>query len=150
MELRVPPPLIALITAALMWSVSALVPFANFVVPARTVFAIACAAIGVSVAATGVLTFKRARTSLDPFRPSKATSLVAAGIFGFTRNPMYLSLLCALTGWAVFLSNAAAFVLLPGFVFYINRFQIVPEEKVLSSLFGTEFAEYTSRVRRWL
>jgi protein-S-isoprenylcysteine O-methyltransferase Ste14 len=33
---------------------------------------------------------------------------------------------------------------------YINRFQIAPEERALTSLFGREFAAYQSRVRRWI
>jgi protein-S-isoprenylcysteine O-methyltransferase Ste14 len=83
-------------------------------------------------------------------RPDQATSLVASGVFAHTRNPMYLGLLFGLTGWAVYRSNAVAFLFLPAFVAYINRFQIVPEERVLTSLFGQEFASYKSRVRRWL
>lgn len=63
---------------------------------------------------------------------------------------MYLGLLLALTGWSVWLSSAAALVFLPLFVWYINRFQIAPEEKVLASLFGKEFADYKRRVRRWV
>jgi protein-S-isoprenylcysteine O-methyltransferase Ste14 len=55
-----------------------------------------------------------------------------------------------LTGWAIFLSNALAYVFLPVFVLYINRFQIAPEERVLTSRFGQDFVAYQSRVRRWL
>jgi protein-S-isoprenylcysteine O-methyltransferase Ste14 len=38
----------------------------------------------------------------------------------------------------------------PVYVLYINEFQIKPEERVLSSLFGPEYAAYKGRVRRWL
>jgi protein-S-isoprenylcysteine O-methyltransferase Ste14 len=55
-----------------------------------------------------------------------------------------------LAGWAVFLANAISFSLLPLFVFYINRFQIGPEERVLSEHFGSEYANYLKSVRRWL
>jgi protein-S-isoprenylcysteine O-methyltransferase Ste14 len=150
MELKVPPPLVALITGALIWLISSTVPAAGFEFPARTVLAMVCAAMGVCVAVSGVLTFRRARTTLNPLKPDKATSLVASGVFSRTRNPMYLGLLLALTGWAIYLSNAVAFLLLPAFVLYINRFQIVPEEKVLASLFGKSFTDYKLRVRRWL
>ena len=67
-----------------------------------------------------------------------------------TRNPMYLGFLLVLLGWAIYLSNVLAFLLLPAFILYMNRFQIYPEEKALASLFGEEFASYKSRVRRWL
>jgi protein-S-isoprenylcysteine O-methyltransferase Ste14 len=149
-ELKIPPPLVALLTAALMRWISRLVPATGFEFPARTVVAIACATIGVLIAVSGALTFRRAGTTVNPLKPEKATSLVASGVFAHTRNPMYLGLLLGLTGWAIYLSNAVAFLFLPAFVAYIHRFQIVPEERVLSSLFGREFADYRSRVRRWL
>jgi protein-S-isoprenylcysteine O-methyltransferase Ste14 len=52
--------------------------------------------------------------------------------------------------WGTFLSNALAFLLLPAFLFYMNRFQIEPEERALAYLFGREFVAYKSRVRKWL
>ena len=63
---------------------------------------------------------------------------------------MYLGLSVTLMGWAVFLSNPLALLAVPLFVLYINRFQINPEERVLSSLFGAEYAAYKEKVRRWL
>ena len=150
MELKVPPPLVALLTGALMWLASRLVPATGFEFPARTEIAIGCAAVGVLIAVSGALTFRRAGTTVNPMKPDKAASLVVSGVFSFTRNPMYLGLLLALTAWGVYLSNAVAFLFLPAFVAYINRFQIVPEERALASLFGQQFADYKSRVRRWL
>ena len=92
----------------------------------------------------------RARTTINPVKPSSASSLVITGIYRLTRNPMYLGSLFILLGWAVFLANVLAFLLLPGFVLYINRFQIIPEETALSGIFGSEFATYKANVRRWL
>ena len=63
---------------------------------------------------------------------------------------MYLGLSVALFAWAVFLSNPLALLFLPVFVTYINRFQIIPEERVLAELFGTEYSTYKQSVRRWL
>ena len=63
---------------------------------------------------------------------------------------MYLGLLLALFAWAVLLSNPLALLLLSVYVVYINRFQIIPEERVLASLFGTEYSAYKESVRRWL
>jgi protein-S-isoprenylcysteine O-methyltransferase Ste14 len=75
---------------------------------------------------------------------------VSGGIYRFTRNPMYLGRLLQLAGWAVFLSNALAALLLPVYVLYINRFQVQPEERALLERFGSEYAAYQQRVRRWL
>jgi len=55
-----------------------------------------------------------------------------------------------LLAWAIFLSSAWALVGPVAFVLYINRFQIKPEERALAAMFGTEYAEYKGRVRRWL
>jgi protein-S-isoprenylcysteine O-methyltransferase Ste14 len=63
---------------------------------------------------------------------------------------MYLGFLFVLVGWAVFLSNALAFIFLPVFISYMNRFQIEPEENALAGKFGQELVDYKSRVRRWL
>ena len=83
-------------------------------------------------------------------RSDSTSSLVVSGTYKYTRNPMYLGFVLVLLGWAAFLSNLAALALLPAFVVYINRFQIVPEERVLASLFPHEYPAYQAKVRRWV
>ncbi|MBZ5676897.1 MAG: isoprenylcysteine carboxylmethyltransferase family protein [Acidobacteriia bacterium] len=150
LELKVPPPAIALATAALMWLASRYAPGLAFVFSAGDLLAGGLAAIGLIVAILGVVTFRRARTTLNPTKPEASSSLVSWGIYKITRNPMYLGLLLVLTAWAIFLSNWLTFLFLPVFVVYISRFQIVPEEQALTLLFAREFVAYQSRVRRWL
>ncbi|HEV8417028.1 MAG TPA: isoprenylcysteine carboxylmethyltransferase family protein [Bryobacteraceae bacterium] len=150
LELKVPPPAVALVTAVLMWLASRSSPALTFVFPASNLLAVGLAAIGLTVAISGVVTFRRARTTLNPTKPEASSSLVSWGIYKITRNPMYLGLLLVLTAGAIFLSNWLAFLFLPVFVAYIDRFQIVPEERALTSLFAREFVHYQSRVRRWL
>jgi protein-S-isoprenylcysteine O-methyltransferase Ste14 len=76
--------------------------------------------------------------------------MVTSGVYGVSRNPMYVGFLLVLIGWAAFLSHALAFALLPLFVAYMNRFQIEPEERALSAKFGGQFQEYRRSVRRWV
>jgi protein-S-isoprenylcysteine O-methyltransferase Ste14 len=97
-----------------------------------------------------MLSFWKVHTTVNPMKPSSTSSLVTSGIYHFTRNPMYLGLLFILIGWALYLANVLAFLFLPAFILYMNRFQIEPEERALTALFGQEFFEYASRVRRWL
>jgi protein-S-isoprenylcysteine O-methyltransferase Ste14 len=97
-----------------------------------------------------VVAFRRAGTTVNPMKPESSSSLVVSGIYAFTRNPMYLGFLFALLAWAIYLSHPAAFLVLPLFVWYMNRFQIEPEERALASLFGEAFTTYAARVRRWL
>jgi len=150
LELKVPPPALALVIAVLMWLLSLLAPTLAFTIPARILIAILLALAGLATAIAGVTTFARAKTTVNPTTPQKSSSLVSWGIYSVTRNPMYLGLLLELTAWAIVLSNPLPFLLLPVYMLYINRFQIAPEERALTALFGPEFAAYQSRVRRWI
>lgn len=150
LELRIPPPLVALVTAIVMWLTSLAVAPIALPVAIRAIVGVVLAAIGIGTAFAGARAFKQAKTTLNPTTPAAATSLVRSGIFRVTRNPMYLGVLIALLGWATFLANGVAYLVAPLFVFYINRFQIRPEERVLSSLFAKEYADYVKAVRRWI
>ena len=108
------------------------------------------AVLGVAVAIAGVASFRRAQTTVNPLKPESTSSLVVSGVYRVSRNPMYVGMLLVLLGWGVLLSNVLALPIVPGFVLYMNRFQIGPEETVLAELFGEEYATYRSRVRRWL
>ena len=150
LELKIPPPAVGVVVGLLMWLASRLTPVVGFAVPGRTPFAICLAVIGLIVAALGVRMFRGVDTTLNPTKPAAASSLVVAGIFRFTRNPMYLGLLLMLLGGATYLSNALAFLFIPVFVAYMNRFQIAPEERALTQIFGAEYTSYRARVRRWI
>jgi protein-S-isoprenylcysteine O-methyltransferase Ste14 len=150
LELKIPPPVVALVRALLMWFMSSLTPSLELPFRVRVAVALALACIGQSISIAGIVAFRRARTTINPTRLSAASSLVRNSVYRFTRNPMYLGLLLTLLAWAAFLSNPLAVLWVPVFVLYINRFQITPEERVLSSLFGAEYAAYKNRVRRWL
>jgi protein-S-isoprenylcysteine O-methyltransferase Ste14 len=150
LELKVPPPLVALMTAVLMWLTSEQIPAAAIAVPLRLPLALCCAAIGAAFDLTSLVAFIRARTTINPLKPAAASALVNNGLYRHTRNPMYCGLLLILLGWATYLANVAALLCLPLFVLYLTRFQIIPEERVLAEKFGKPYAEYKARVPRWL
>ena len=106
--------------------------------------------VGLAICLAGVVRFRRAKTTVNPLTPETTTAMVTSGVYRFSRNPMYLGFLLALTGWAVFLSHALAFALLPAFVLYMTRFKILPEEWVLAAKSGHQFTGYSHSVRRWL
>jgi protein-S-isoprenylcysteine O-methyltransferase Ste14 len=150
LELKIPPPALALTVAALMWLASRLMepPQVSFAI--RVSAAVALLVIGQSVSVGGMRSFRKAKTTMNPFKPGATSALVIDGVYRFTRNPMYVGLLITLLGWAAFLSQPLVLVFLPLFVLYMTQFQIKPEERFLSSLFGTEYKEYMAKVRRWL
>jgi protein-S-isoprenylcysteine O-methyltransferase Ste14 len=132
-----------------MWLVSRAAPSLHFDVPAHNWLAIVLVSVGFLTGISGVVTFLRAKTTVDPTKP-RASSLVTWGVYAISRNPMYLGGLIMLLGWAILLPNVLGFLFLPLYVLYINRFQIAPEERVLTSLFGETYAAYQVRTRRWL
>jgi protein-S-isoprenylcysteine O-methyltransferase Ste14 len=150
LELKVPPLVVLVFVAAIMWFGSQAAPAAGFQVPARHAIALGLAMVGAGTAVAGVVSFRIAKTTVNPLNPEAASALVTSGVYQLTRNPMYLGALILLIGWAAFLANALGFILVPSFVLYMNRFQIGPEEKALTSLFTSEFTAYCVKVRRWL
>lgn len=150
LELRVPPLALVAGFALAMWAVAQIVPAASVQVPARILVAAALAAAGAAVAVAGVAAFRKWQTTVNPLAPDRSSSLVATGIYRYSRNPMYLGFLLALAGWGVYLANWAAAVLPLVFVAYLSRFQIMPEERALSAKFGPQYAAYCRAVRRWL
>jgi protein-S-isoprenylcysteine O-methyltransferase Ste14 len=150
LELKIPPPALALIFGVLMWLASELVTPVALPFFVRVSVAVVIASAGLVSGVSGMRAFVGAKTTMNPFKPSATSSLVTGGVYRITRNPMYLSLLLYLLAWSVYLSTWLAVLFVPVFVVYITEFQIKPEERTLSSLFGAEYASYKERVRRWL
>ncbi len=147
---RIPPPVVAALVAAGMWGASSLGPSWALPDAVRVGIAIALAIAGIAFDALGLLAFRAARTTVDPLRPARASALVTSGVYGVTRNPMYVGLLFLLLAWTVFLGALTPLLGPVAFVLYIGRFQIAPEERALERAFGTSFTQYAARVRRWL
>jgi len=150
LELKIPPLLLVLLAGAAMWLLARLLPVPAIMLPVWWPLAVLLTACGVAFAVAGVVEFRRARTTVDPLHPAKASRVVRSGVYRISRNPMYVGFLLLLAGWAVLLGSLAAWVLLPVFVLWMNRFQIAPEERALRALFGDGFEDYLRAVRRWL
>lgn len=150
LEHRVPPPLVATVFGGLMWLISPQVPGIDATASWHLAASVAVMLVGVAVCLAGVLSFRLARTTVNPLKPETATALVSSGIYRYTRNPMYLGFAIALVAWSIYLVSLVALLGVAGFMLYMNRFQIGPEEDALASLFGEDFAAYRTRVRRWL
>jgi protein-S-isoprenylcysteine O-methyltransferase Ste14 len=150
LELKVPPVALGIIAGVLMWCAASTAPDLDFRFPSNSVFSVILALFGTLTCLAGVVSFRRAKTTVNPMKPDSTSSLVVCGIYKYTRNPMYLGFLLLLLAWAVQLSNVLALLWLPAFVLYMNRFQILPEERALALRFAKHYEEYRSGVRRWL
>lgn len=150
MSLRIPPPIVALLALISMWFVAEYLEFWRFEVPFKVGIAAILLSLGVIIDLVSIVAFRRARTTVTPLAPEKASQLVVTGLYRISRNPMYLGLLLILTGAVVWLGSGANVFILVIFVAYITAFQIKPEEERLERIFGSQYQAYTRRVRRWL
>lgn len=150
LELKVPPVAQVIITAAVMYGVSRVIPSLQFYFEGTNTLAIGLSVIGLGSGIMGVAQFKKAQTTVNPHTPEKSTNLVTSGIYQYTRNPMYLGLVLILLGWAFYLSHFLPFMLVPVFMVYMTRFQIQPEERMMTQKFGKAYQDYLIKARRWI
>ncbi|WP_029418091.1 methyltransferase family protein [Brevundimonas bacteroides] len=145
-----PPPLIYLGFLALGWGVGRLIeePGLGLDRNLRGGIALAGLALGLFIEAWAAGMFQNAKTAVQPWKPS--TSLVTTGIYGVTRNPIYLGFAITYLALAVGLNSPLALVLLFPCLLVVDRFVIQREEVYLSARFGADYDAYRRRVRRWL
>ncbi len=150
LELKVPPPIVMLVCAGLMWLSSGLAFDIQVSPPWLTPLALALVTAGAFIASAGLIAFRQSKTTINPLTPDAATCIVQHGIYKFTRNPMYLGFAFGLLGWAVWLVSLVSLLWVAAFIVYMNRFQIIPEERMLAKKFGEPYTHYMQVARRWL
>jgi protein-S-isoprenylcysteine O-methyltransferase Ste14 len=150
LETRIPAPAVAIVAGGSMklYAHAAEVPIDMS--PVLAVVGVHLAQLSALIALLAFASFWLARTTINPFDPSRASVLVTGGIYRLTRNPMYLSLLLLLVAYAVRLESWVAWVGPAVFAAYVTRYQIIPEERILTGKFGAAFLAYKNRTRRWL
>lgn len=149
MSLKFPPVVIFLFIAMLMALWAYVAPVGNFDFFGRLGFSYFFAFCGFLVGGIGVTQFWLNKTTINPKKLMNTNKLITTGIYSFSRNPMYLGLLLLLIAWGLFLQNAFNSLLAAGFVYLMNRLQIIPEEQFLKNKFGKEYTYYLKLTRRW-
>ncbi len=150
MELKIPPPLLALMFAVLMWGISKIDSLASVESEVTIPLSLVVLIVGLVINISAVVSFRAANTTVNPMKPRSATQLVNTGVYRLSRNPMYLGALLILSSWTIWLGNPVNLAALVFFIWTITRFQIVPEERALKELFPSEFELYQAKVRRWI
>ncbi len=147
--MKVPPAVIMLIFGGLMYLLDKFLPVGEFEFFGRGELAWVLLGLGTLIAVLSVAQFAFKKTTVDPLSPQKASKLVTSGLYNYSRNPMYLAMLLVLLAFGLKLGNAFNTLLAAGFVYWMNHFQIIPEEKVLLEKFGKEYSMYCKLTRRW-
>jgi len=92
--------------------------------------------------------FRRLGTPPEPWKPT--TVLATGGLYGLTRNPIYLGFAITYVGLAIAMDSWLVLVLLIPCLIVVDRFVIRREERYLALKFGADYDDYRARVRRWL
>ncbi|GAB5457359.1 MAG: isoprenylcysteine carboxylmethyltransferase family protein [Henriciella sp.] len=150
MSLRIPPLAQFVACALLSWVLTAYFPKLGLAWSGLVYLAAAFMSLGLVILTISVAAFIHARTTVNPMAPEQAQHLVTSGLYRYSRNPMYLGLLCALLGAALYLENLAAFLGPVLFVWLMTELQIKPEERALQLKFGDAFTDYRQKTRRWI
>ena len=76
--------------------------------------------------------------------------MITTGVYGRTRNPIYLADLMILAGLVLAWDAVLSLVLVPLLLWVLERRFVVPEENRLRRVFRADFARYERKVRRWV
>ena len=105
-------------------------------------------ALGAGISAAGKRHFRRAGTNVYTFE--SADLLVTGGIYGVTRNPMYIGLILIAAGAALVSGTLSACLLSAVFALVVRYWYIAYEEDSMHRKFGPKYEECCRNVGRWL
>ena len=145
LDTKIPPPIVTLIILTFIYLFEA----KEFELNTEPI-SIIMLFIGLIFIFSAIIQFIRIKTTVNPTKPHKTTSLVITGIFKISRNPMYLGMLLIIISYAFYESSIISLILIPFFIFFINKFQIEPEEFEMRRKFGKEYEDYCRKVDRWI
>jgi len=146
----VPPPVIFFIFLILGYGANRIMPV-DFIFSAwavRLLVGMPILMISGIIALTATMVMMKSKTAINYNNPT--TKFLLTGPFGFTRNPLYLSLLLAMFAIAV-IANSLWYIIFLVIMFFVFNFGIVArEERYLAKNFGDEYIQYKRKVRRWI
>lgn len=150
LESRIPPPIVLLITILLIWFISNFDNTLEITKGWRWGSAIVFTLIGLILDVSSVLLFFKSKTTVNPLKPNSSKQLVIKGFFNYSRNPMYLGMVFIALAAVCFFASPFSLIAILGFIWFIAKYQIIPEERAMRANFGTAYDNYRQRVRRWL
>ncbi len=92
--------------------------------------------------------FMRHKTPIEPHHKPKF--LIVSGPYRISRNPIYLAMAIILTGWTLWLGVLAGLLVVPVFIWIINRRFISAEEAGLREAFGADADRFIDETARWI
>jgi len=145
---KVPPPLIYLSAMIAGLILNYFFPTAFLPVSVSRIVGISSVALAVFILVSAFQKFRQAETNLEPWKPT--TTIVSDGVFGFSRNPIYLAFTLFYLGITFLFNSLWLFALLVPVLLVMRYGVIAREERYLKNKFGAEYDDYKKRVRRWI
>jgi protein-S-isoprenylcysteine O-methyltransferase Ste14 len=148
---RFPPPLVPVIAIAIGWGTQR---FVGPLIPGAIDRSVAWLAGGISILLglalmlSAIQLFRR--TGQDPAPWKSSPEIIAAGIYRWTRNPMYLAMGLLQGGIGLLADNLLIVALVPVTWIVIYWIAIRHEEQYLEGKFGSAYLDYKASVRRWI
>lgn len=145
---KIPPPLIFLCLLSIglwydsLWFNGDLAPVGATVVGGFLVV------LGFALIMTSASRHKSIGSSVEPWKPT--TSIITTGVYGYSRNPIYLGMAISHLGLAIAGASVGAIVTLAIAILVMQTYVIAREERYLEKKFGNSYTEYKSSVRRWI
>ncbi|HME80962.1 MAG TPA: isoprenylcysteine carboxylmethyltransferase family protein [Candidatus Eremiobacteraceae bacterium] len=145
---RFPPPFIYLLGLLLAWPLERFVPLHLPLGLVRWPLAALLLLGWLALWFMALPMFRKAHTPISPVQPT--TALMTTGIYGRTRNPLYLGLALFYLMITVVAQSGWMLVLFVPVMLIIRFAVIAAEERYLDRRFGQEYLDYKKRVPRWL
>ena len=145
---RVLPPVYFLISIAAMALLNLFGPVIEFARYPWNLLGLVPLGIGIALNLIADEAFKKAQTTVKPFEIS--TALITTGVFGISRNPMYLGMTLILIGIAILMGSLSPLIVIVFFTALMELVFVRTEEKMLEEHFGLAWTKYQSKVRKWI
>ena len=148
MNNKIPPPIVTLAFGLMIYFSRNIFPDINNII--FYVLSLFFIILGPFILISAVRSFKAEQTTINPININNASSLVISGVFKYSRNPMYLGMVLILLALSFRFNLVGGILFTSIFIMYITKFQIIPEEAAMKSIFGEDFNKYKNKTRRWI
>ena len=148
MNNKIPPPIVTLAFGLMIYFSRNIFPDINNII--FYILSLFFIILGPFILISAVRSFKAEQTTINPININNASSLVISGVFKYSRNPMYLGMVFILLALSFRFNLVGGILFTSIFIMYITKFQIIPEEAAMKTIFGEDFNKYKNKTRRWI
>ena len=141
------PPIWMFAAFAASWILASIVPFGAGGAFGLKLLGLAWIGVAALIVLWAALYFKSNKTTIEPHHTPSA--LITKGPYRFTRNPIYLAMVIASAGFAIWCGSVVALIPTVVLAVVLHKRFVMPEEAILLETFGAEAEAYIAKSKRW-